>query len=199
MIFLFAIDVDDIINKMNSALKKYGGYIALFVETHKNKETKIYTGTLRVKFPDKFRMDYDQPAGQLICSDGAKLWVYLPSLKLVGEQDISRGEEFLGSAAVGLARMKGSYNIRYLGKESLGYRLVLRPKRAGAGFSKVEVWIDPNLWIVVKSVGYSPSGKKYILELRNIRTGVSLPDDVFVYRPVGDVQVLYNPFVPPGR
>ncbi len=46
------------------------------------------TGVLLFKNPQKVRIDFTDPANQVICSNGYELWVYIPYLNIVLHQDI---------------------------------------------------------------------------------------------------------------
>ena len=52
----------------------------------------VSTGILYFKNPQKIRIDFTDPANQVICSNGYELWVYIPYLNIVLHQDILERE-----------------------------------------------------------------------------------------------------------
>ncbi len=191
--FLWAISAEELINFMQESFDSIGGYTADFVEIHPG---YTYRGTIRVKFPGRFRLDYKIPGGRTIVCDGRTLWIYLPSLKLAGEQKLKGDVFFSGGAS--LIALRKTYNISPAGESIVDGKncwvALLTPKDPSAGFKKMKIYVLKDMGIPVKTEGETARGSTLIFLIKNIKKTPNLPNDAFRFYPPAEAQMLYDPF-----
>jgi outer membrane lipoprotein-sorting protein len=99
IIFLFIININpqaELLSAKNLLERLSGSFKAnvkdLKAEVKLIQGNTTSTGTLLFKNPQKVRIDFSDPANQVICSNGYELWVYIPYLNIVLHQDILERE-----------------------------------------------------------------------------------------------------------
>ncbi len=193
--WLLGIGAEELVKFMQESFDRIGGYTADFVEIHPG---YTYRGMIRVKFPGRFRLDYNIPRGRVIVSDGRTLWIYLPSLKLVGEQKLKGDVFFSGGAS--LIALRRTYNISPSGEAVVEGKAcwvaLLTPKDPSAGFKRMKLYISKDIGIPLRTEGETARGTTLIFVVKNIRKTPNLPNDVFKFYPPAEAQMLYDPFVP---
>lgn len=91
------------------------GFSARFTERN---GSKIYSGQILYKTPNKFKLTYNERSNShQIVSNGETLWIYLPKIRVVSEQDVSGNVD--GSAlytSSGVNRLLREYNFNFYDK-----------------------------------------------------------------------------------
>lgn len=157
------------------------------------------SGTWYQRRPDRFRMDFSDPEGDVIVSDGDHLWLYYPSTHpgQVIRSELS-GQRGRGTAAVDLQgrifrEAREHFDAAYAGRGSLDghpvHRLVLEPRTAEAPYRRVELWLDASSLLVRRLRLEDRSETVRTVTLDDLRPGVPLPDTLFRFRPPADVEV----------
>lgn len=150
-------------------------------------------GTLYQRQPDRFLMDFSDPEGDLIVSDGRYFWMYFPS---VDEKQVlrtpRRGQgldlhtEFIGDP---VERFESTYH----GTESVRGReahvFTLDP-RGPVGYERMKVWIDAEDFLVRRFELWEESGNVRHMELRDVVINPTLPDSLFEFTPPADALVV---------
>lgn len=122
---------------------------AEFVQRVENpvlERTTTGRGTLVYRAPDRFRIAYDDPAGDVVVNDGRRVWIYLPSSQ--PGQVIRQSAETSGvrNPLTFLRDLRGHYTTRHVGVEEVAGRssdhLALAPVDRGAPFERLDVWVD---------------------------------------------------------
>lgn len=159
-------------------------YAALAVEIQEKGQPKV-DYAFRVwgkEYPDgtrKFLLLYDSPAdvaGTLFLAhvppEGkTRMWLYLPELgilkELVGEGE-RKGEFLAGSGITYEDLSRGfSYRAEYRGEvlaeETLGvhptWKLALTPRLVGAEWARITLWVQRELYFVMRAELYGATGK----------------------------------------
>lgn len=157
------------------------------------------SGTWYQERPDRFRMDFADPEGDLIVSDGSSVWLYYPSTHpdQVIRSELA-AERSRGTAAVDLQgrifrEAAAHFEASYAGRDSLDghpvHRLVLRPTGPEAPYRRVELWLDVSSLLVRRLVLEDRSETVRTVTLDELRPGVALPDSLFRFRPPAGVEV----------
>jgi outer membrane lipoprotein-sorting protein len=139
---------------LRSAAARYdraGGLCADFVQELDNPllgESRTSRGRLCQLRPNLFRMDFTDPAGDQVVSDGEHFYLHYPSMNpgqvIRAPLDPSRGgldffREFLADPG-------SKYRVRAEGREEVaGHKVLhlhLTPRRSG-GIREARVWVDP--------------------------------------------------------
>lgn len=145
--------------------------------------------------PDRFRMQFSQPAGDIVLADGEYLWMYYPSTdaKQVIRTALTDGtvqqvdfqQQFLSNAV-------DRFDARLVGEEPVNGRpahvLVLIPT-GSSEFQRVKLWVDKGDALVRRFEITEANGTVRELTLSNIRTNVTLSNDLFEFTPPPGTQV----------
>jgi outer membrane lipoprotein-sorting protein len=143
-------------------------------------------GTLYQREPDKFLMDFSDPEGDRIVSDGRWFWMYFPS---VDEKQVirtpRRGQgldlqaQFVGDP---VERFEHTYHgaETFRGREA--HVFTLEP-REPMGYRRMKVWIDTDDWLVRRFEIHEDNGNVRHMELRNVVVDPELPDALFEFTP----------------
>lgn len=150
--------------------------------------------------PGLFRMDFEEPEGDLVVSDGRALWLYYPSshpgqvVRTGLDPDAAgRSGEIVDLQGRILERARVAYRPSYGGRVAVDghptHLVVLEPRTDQAAYAKVRLWIDAGRWLVRKLEFTDRSETVRTIVLEELETGVSLPDSLFQFEPPDDVEV----------
>jgi outer membrane lipoprotein carrier protein len=158
-------------------------------------QTQRSRGTMYHRRPDRFLMKFSDPAGDVVVADGKYLWLYYPSTdaKQVirttleeGGHEVDLQREFLSNPT---ARFRATLD----GTESVGGRaadlLTLVPRQSSSPYRKIRLWVDRKDALVRRFEITEQNGTVRRLELRNLKTNVTLPDRLFAFSPPAGAQV----------
>ncbi len=145
------VDVDSLLALANSAYASLGRLKAAFAQRIENPllgRTREGRGTWYQAGRNRFRMDFDEPAGDIYVADGSCLWLYEPSLH--DQVVVSRLEEGVEIGSVDilgrlLSQARTAYDAVDEGVAEVGgveTRIVaLRPRELPARYVEVRLWI----------------------------------------------------------
>jgi outer membrane lipoprotein carrier protein len=125
---------------------------ATFEQTLKNPLTGTEaraTGEIVLQQPNRMAVNFTNPAGDRVVSDGKWLWVYLPStapnqvIKLPAKSQGISGVDMVGEL---LTAPTARYRVADAGAATIGGRathaVTLTPKADGGPIDKAVVWVD---------------------------------------------------------
>ena len=145
------VDVDSLLALANSAYASLDRLKAAFAQRIENPllgRTREGRGTWYQAGRNRFRMDFDEPAGDIYVADGSCLWLYEPSLH--DQVVVSRLEEGAEIGSVDilgrlLSQARTSYDAVDEGTAEIGgveTRIVsLTPRELPARYVEVRLWI----------------------------------------------------------
>ena len=198
------ITVSDVVNETKKKYSSLKSYQANFIITSDKGGKKLtQTGVLKFKSSDKLLMDFTSPSRQKIVSDGKMMWVYIPSMNVVAEQDLaSESGLFTSGSEAGLNRLFSKYHYRFASKEepevmsdgSKQYTLVLKQKETRGGYKTINLWISED-YFIKRAEGFTSSGKKIEITLSDIKTDVDLPNALFKFDIPGSARIIKNPML----
>jgi chaperone LolA len=158
-------------------------------------QTQRSRGTMYHRRPDRFLMKFSDPAGDVVVADGTYLWLYYPSTDAkqvirttleAGGHEVDLQREFLSNPT---ARFRATLD----GTESVGGRaadlLTLLPRESSSPYRKIRLWVDRQDALVRRFEITEQNGTVRRLELRNLKTNVTLPDRLFTFSPPAGAQV----------
>ena len=198
------VTVSDVVNetkKKYSSLKSYQANFTIVSDKGGKKVTQ--TGVLKFKSSDKLLMDFTSPSRQKIVSNGQMMWIYIPSMNVVAEQDLtSESGLFASGSEAGLNRLFSKYHYRFASKEepetmkdgSKQYTLVLKQKETRGGYKTINLWISED-YFIKKAEGFTSSGKKIEITLSDIKTDVDLPNALFKLDIPASARIIKNPML----
>jgi outer membrane lipoprotein carrier protein len=199
------ITVSDIVKKVKQRFAEIDSYQANFrIVSEKLGKKDHQSGTVKYRSSDKLLVEFHHPYGQKIVSDGKMMWIYIPSMNVVAEQDLKSDSSSIFSSGTGsgLRRLFSKYHYRFASKEqpepqSDGkkmYTLFLKQKESKSGFRTLKLWISED-YIISKAYGETSSGKKIEIQFDDIRTNVNLPLGIFRFDIPSRARVIKNPMI----
>lgn len=150
-------------------------------------------GTLYQREPDRFLMQFSDPEGDVIVSDGQYFWLYFPSSdadQVIRTRRSAQGLD-LQSQFVGdpVERFEATYHGREDDRGRPTHVLSLVP-REPAGYQKLKVWIDARDHLVRRFELTEGSGIVRHFTLSDLRLNPSLPDRLFQFTPPEGARVV---------
>ncbi len=163
-------------------------------------------GTVWYKAPRLLRIDFTQPADQVICFNGENLVVYVPEYRAVLSQSVSTS----GSGGAGLATADGlrtlrrNYTVAYEqapnpvpleeGSPELVVKLLLNRRTVAEGFRTIVLSVNPDTRMIRRISGITVSNETFVFDFSGIRTNQGIPETRFVYDSPASANV-YNNFL----
>ncbi len=147
------------------------------------------SGTLFQRQPDLFLMRFDDPAGDLIVSDGSHVWVYYPS---VDSAQVVRLPAARGAGATDLRSQfigepRERFRATHRGAETVAGRpadvLLLEPRTEDPGYRSLVVWIDRADGLARRFEITESNGLVRRFELSDLRRNPDLPTGMFRFEP----------------
>lgn len=182
----------DALEILEDAAERYAaleGFCADFRQVRQvpllNQETRSH-GRLCQMHPGYFRMDFQEPAGDQVVSDGEYVWVYFPSndpgqvirsTPQPGQQRFDFHREFLADPGQ-------RYEPSLVGRDELdGYavKVVDLVPRQRAAFERARLWIDVDGGLIRKVEVDEENESRRVVELENLdlQPGLSSADFEF--------------------
>lgn len=180
-------------------------------------EKDVQTGTLWFKNPQKLRIDFTEPKGQVLCTNGYEFWVYVDSMNVTLHQDILAKEKEKDEngklvvkeqnvllEAVGFDRFLKDYAIEYQDAKTLQeytdkngnvtsvYKFkLIRWRSSQNGFNMIYLTVEPN-GLIRKVEGITAAYKKIIFELDDYKVNPGIADLKFEYDPPAHANTVNN-------
>ncbi len=193
--------VNDIITKMVEKFNGIRTYRAKF-KIKKEIEGKVSwtKGEIKYKVPDTFIMLFSVPQDQIIYSDGKKLKIYIPQLKVVAEQRLEKyRSSFFIAGKTSLYYLRNKYNIAFeksnkpimIGNTPV-YVLLCTQKETVAGFKTIRLFVS-QYWLIIKAEGITLSGNKVTISFYNIRLNTKITEHEFEFTLPVNTQTIIDP------
>jgi len=153
-------------------------------------------GTLYQRRPDRILLDFSEPEGDIIVSDGTYFWVYYPSAN--ADQVLRSPAGEAGAGGVDLqAQFIGDPTDRFdytmQGTETIAGRrahvFTLVP-RGNAGYRQLKVWIDAEDSLVRRFELTELNGSVREFTLSNVQRNPTIPDERFTFTPPPNARVV---------
>lgn len=155
------------------------------------------TGTWYQKGRGRFKMDFVDPADDVIVADGSHLWLYYPSshpnqvIRSAIEADVT------GSGMVDLQgrifdEAGAGYDAELQGGEEIDGHETLRIRLTPTGespYRHVRVWVDAKSYLVRKFEILERNETLRTVVLRELKPNAAIPDAVFRFTPPAGADV----------
>ena len=150
-------------------------------------------GKLSYKAPDLIRLDYSNPAEQVICFNGDTLTVYLPksSAVLLQQVDPSATEKAALSTPQGLALMSRYYSVAYEvgqaavpleeGSDEMVVKFVLHRKNASETFRSIKIAVNEATKLIRRIEAVTPNGEEFIFNFFDYKLNQNITEQRFIY------------------
>jgi outer membrane lipoprotein-sorting protein len=106
-------------------------------------------GTLWAAEGNRLRLEYSEPEGHLLVSDGARAWVYVPENRQAVVESLGVGEHaalgqmILDVLGGGVAELQKDEEVRRVNCHVVTVKDLTDPP----GLKSVKIWIDPRVWL----------------------------------------------------
>lgn len=189
-------DPAEIIARADRALASLKSLRAEFVQRVENpilERVSTGRGTLFYRAPDRFRVAYSEPPGDLVVDDGTHVWIYLPSSQPGQVIRQPAAESGVRNPLTYLRDLRGHYRVAHDGVEEIGGRaadrLTLLPKGSGAPFARLDVWVDRSSGLVRRVRTRTTDGVVTTYTFGRLERNPSLGGDLFAFRVPRGVEV----------
>lgn len=170
--------------------------------------TQPMNGKLSFRAPALLRIDFSQPAEQVIVFDGQRLVVYIPQYRAVLQQETGANSAGAGAAALasrdGLSMIKRTYSLAWesspqpvpldSGSQEMVQRLMLARKSASEGFKTIRLSISPDTLLIRRIEGWTVANEKITFDFTSIKLNQGIPATRFLYDAPASANV-YNNFL----
>jgi outer membrane lipoprotein carrier protein len=155
-------------------------------------------GVLLRKDPDLLSINFTDPSGDRIVSDGTSLWIYLPSsapgqvIKTSARANnalamVDPGGVFLSSPAARYS-MSGAGTATVSGRKTNVVKLI--PKKPNGMFTSATVWVDTDTNYIRQFEVTDANGLKRTVTITAIEPNASIGGSEFRFTPGRNVKVL---------
>ena len=180
----------DFFARVASTYEEVQDYIAQLVVSDSETESR---GTLYYRRPGSIRIDYSEPEGQIIVSDGTLLRAYIPTENVVLEQQLNseqQADPAQLASAEGLTLLQENYNIAYLDSpnpQALDesdstpvVKLRLTWRTPDEQFRELVISVDDD-FLIRRIEGITVDYNRITFDFINTRVNQSIPDSRFEF------------------
>lgn len=161
-------------------------------------DTSTDTGKLflkRTKSGNRTKLEYEKPLEKTLLIDKGKVLIYEPKINRLQEVDLGKNraqaEFLLTGVGQSSAHLTKTHDVRFLKEETVNGTktslLELKPKGSSM-FSRIWLWIDPELGLPIQTRLTESSGDYLTFQLENIKINPKIPDKIFKLSLPSDVQ-----------
>jgi outer membrane lipoprotein carrier protein len=193
---------NNVVERVQTYYASVNDYEASFVQTTAHKmfggRLQRAYGNVMFKKGGLMRWEYTRPERKIFIYDGGTLWIYEPDVPQVfkGAADAERLAKAL-AFLTGEGRILDEYRAQTLSKDKynfpIGFVIGLWPKQKNSPFKRVEIYIEPQTYRVVRSVVVDQEDNRNRLDFAAPSLNKNLSDAVFSFTPPPDVPVLQAP------
>ena len=155
------------------------------------------TGVWYQKGRGRFKMEFTDPAGDVIVADGAYVWLYYPT---TNPGQVIRSTIEASPTGAHMVDLQGRifedaktiYDAVYVAEEQVTGRLthlVRLTPRAASPYRRVQVWVDTESYLVRKFEIVEENETIRTVELSDLEPDVPIPDWTFSFQLPADVDV----------
>lgn len=173
-------------------------------------EERLSYGRLYYQIPNRVRIDFEQPTGQVLVSDGEVLQVYIPRYNVVLQQSLRRrSDQALATLASeqGLNLLRANYSIAFLDSpdpvpldeetDEVVVKLLLNWRSTNEGYRQLILSITPDLTIR-RIVGVTTNYEEITFDFAAVEINRGIPDTRFEYEAPASAN-LFNDFLFEGE
>lgn len=177
----------------------------------------VQAGNLWFKNPQKLRIDFTEPKGQVLCTNGYEFWVYIDNMNVTLHQDILAKEKEKDEngklvvkeqnvllQAIGFDKFLKDYAIEYQDAKTLQeytdkngntvsvYKFkLIRWRSSQNGFNVIYLTVEPN-GLIRRVEGITAAYKKIVFELDDYNVNPGIADLKFEYEPPAHANTVNN-------
>ena len=161
-------------------------------------------GKISFKRPEMLRIDFSDPAEQVVVFNGDDLTIYLPSpTSAILEQNVTASGPNAATFQ-GLSLLRRYYTVAYESGQSavpldensdeMVVNLLLSRRSAAEAFRTIKLSVDPSTKLIRRVAAVSSQDVDYIFDFHNYNLNVNISDQRFIYDPPSSANN-YNNFL----
>ncbi|GEM_PF-3186428 len=183
-----------------SGMSSYKSGFKITADRGKNKSV-VWNGEMKYKAPSSIIFLFDNPKDQLIYSDGNVLKIYVPELRVIGEQKLNvQSQDILFiNSKTSFYQLQRQYNF-FLGDQPIktvaGQKIVvlnLKRKNVNAGFKSIDLWVSMDDWLIMKAVATTREDRNMTMNFFDIEVNPKITENEFEFNLPVDVQTIQDP------
>lgn len=189
-------DPGAVVARADRALEEIVELRAEFVQSVDNpilEKTTTGTGILSYRSPDRFRIEYTDPGGDVIVDDGTFLWIYLPSAQPGQVIRQPAGRAGLRNPLTYLRDIRDDYEVLGEGMEVIEGRpsdhLRLEPLAPRTSFAAVDIWVDQTTGLLSQLRTRTAQDVVTTYTFRTLERNVDLDRGLFSFQVPDGVEV----------
>jgi len=165
----------------------------------------VMPGTISHISPSLLRIDFTQPANQVILFNGDTLTVFLPDLRVVLNQNVAQNRNLAAAnmaTAEGLNLLRRNYLPTFVtGPEPVNLdansqeqvvQLRLTRRSVSEGFREIILSVNPTTNMIRRIEGTTIAGVNVRFDFTNVRVNQGIPEMRFVYTPPAGASTIHN-------
>jgi outer membrane lipoprotein-sorting protein len=143
----------------------------------------------------RLRMQYSEPPGHLLVSDGARVWVYVPENKQAVVDSVGGGERtaladmIMNFLAAGRASLAGREDVR--GRRC--YLIEVVEVSDPPGLESVKIWVDPETWLARRLELEDVNGNVTSFTFWHVKKLKRVDEKLFTFSAPPGVEVVRSP------
>ncbi|MBP3365819.1 MAG: outer membrane lipoprotein carrier protein LolA [Treponema sp.] len=160
-------------------------------------------GKVSFKRPEMMRIDFSDPAEQVVVFNGDDLTIYLPGSSAILEQNVT-GSGVNVATSQGLSLLRRYYTVAYDsgqnavplddGSDELVVNLILSRRSAAEAFRSILLSVNPETKLIRRVQATATQGTVYTMDFYNYRLNINISDQRFIYDPPSSANN-YNNFL----
>lgn len=160
-------------------------------------------GRVSFKRPELLRIDFQEPADQVILFNGDDLTIYIPGSSAILRQTVETASS-LSPTAGGLNLMRRYYSIAYeTGQEpvhlddssdELVVNFMLYARASSEAFSTIRLSVDVNTKLIRRVIATTKQNEKITFDIYNYSLNTNMANERFIYEPPSSANE-YNNFL----
>lgn len=159
-------------------------------------------GHVSFKSPELLRIDFEDPAEQVILFNGTDLTIYLPGSSAILEQSVEKANS--SSNSEGLNLMRRYYSISYESgqdplpldenSDEMVVNFILYARSASEAFRTIRLSVDVNTRLIRRVIATTKQSEKITFDLYNYSLNKDIANERFMYTPPSSANE-YNNFL----
>lgn len=202
------LSVKKVVKNMQDSFAKMSTFKSRFKITTERGTSKpiVWEGEVKYKSPQTIIFLFETPKDQLIFSDGKILKIYVPELRVIGEQKLNMQNQdvmFINSKT-SFYQLQRQYNF-FLADNPVrtvsGQKVVilnLKRKNVNSGFKSIDLWISMDDWLIMKAVAKTREDKTVTMNFHDIDINPKITENEFLFNLPVDIQTIHDPLYSTG-
>lgn len=182
----FAEDASEVVAKLQRKYDSITSIKAAFTQevSSKGMPATSSRGNVWLKKPGKMRWEYQEPAKDIIVSDGKTIWLYQPDLNQAIKSPASSGASSMATDFLsGIGKIEKEFIVILSSAEGQYHVLTLTPKSEQPSLKKLVLEVGKYSYLVEKTVITDHFGNQTSVSFTDITLNSQIKDSLFKYAP----------------